>query len=62
MISEVLRSNETISSMIAREASKKEIFEEAKRQGFVTMIQDGVNKAVEGKTTIDEVLRVARLS
>ena len=62
MISEVLRVNETLTSMIAREASKAELTQEAFKQGFVTMIQDGVNKAVEGKTTIDEVLRVARLS
>ncbi|RUM46181.1 MAG: general secretion pathway protein GspE [Hydrogenimonas sp.] len=62
MISEVLRVDETLSSMIAREASKAEITAEAFKQGFVTMIQDGMNKALEGKTTIDEVLRVARLS
>ena len=62
MISEVLRVNETLTSMIAREASKAELTEEAFRNGFVTMIQDGVHKALEGKTTIDEVLRVARLT
>jgi general secretion pathway protein E len=62
MISEVLRTNETISSMIAREASKTEIAEEAVRQGFRSMVQDGVDKAIQGCTTIDEVLRVARLS
>ncbi len=62
MISEVLRVDDTLTSMIAREASKAELTQEALKQGFVSMIQDGVNKAVEGKTTIDEVLRVARLS
>ncbi len=62
MISEVLRVNETLTSMIAREASKAELTQEAFKQGFVTMIQDGVNKAIEGQTTVDEVLRVARLS
>jgi general secretion pathway protein E len=62
MISEVLRVNETLTSMIAREASKAELRQEAFKQGFITMVQDGVNKALEGKTTIEEVLRVARLS
>jgi len=62
MISEVLKIDEKLASMIAREASKAELMEEAMRQGFITMIQDGVNKAVEGRTTIDEVLRVARLA
>ena len=62
MISEVLRVGETLSSMIAREASKSELTQRAYEEGFVSMIQDGVNKALEGKTTIDEVLRVARLT
>ncbi len=62
MVSEVLRVSETLSSMIAREASKAELTEEAYKEGFVSMIEDGVKKALEGHTTIEEVLRVARLS
>jgi general secretion pathway protein E len=62
MVSEVLRVNEKLSSMIAREASKAELTEEAYKQGFVSMIEDGVKKALEGHTTIEEVLRVARLT
>ena len=62
MISEVLRIDDTLSSMIAKEASKAEILEIASKKGYVSMVQDGIEKAINGTTTIDEVLRVARLT
>lgn len=39
--------------------SEQEIKEVLKKQNMVTMIQDGVLKALEGTTTIEEVFRVA---
>jgi general secretion pathway protein E len=61
MISEVLLISEVMSRMIARNASKEELMKQAVEEGFVTMFEDGVKKALEGRTTIDEVYRVARL-
>ena len=61
MISEVLTVSETLSRMIARNASKEELMNQAVEEGFVTMFEDGVQKALEGKTTIEEIYRVARL-
>ena len=61
MISEVLSVSETLSRMIARNASKEELTKQAMEEGFITMFEDGVNKAMEGKTTIEEIYRVARL-
>lgn len=61
MVSEVLAIDEELSSMIARNASKEKIMEHAKKNGFIAMFQDGINKALEGKTTIDEVMRVTRI-
>jgi general secretion pathway protein E len=34
---------------------------QAIQEGFVSMFEDGINKALAGDTTIDEVYRVARL-
>jgi len=62
MVSEVLTVDDKLSSMIAREESKEKITQYAVEHGFINMLQDGINKALEGKTTIDEVLRVTRLS
>jgi len=61
MISEVLTVSETLSRMIASNASKEELTNQALKEGFVNMFEDGVNKALEGKTTIEEIYRVARL-
>jgi general secretion pathway protein E len=61
MIAEVLPVSETLSRMIARSASKEEMTKQAMEEGFVNMFEDGVQKALEGKTTIEEIYRVARL-
>jgi general secretion pathway protein E len=61
MISEVFPISETTSHMIAAGASKEELTKQANKEGFVSMLQDGIKKAEEGKTTIDEIFRVARL-
>jgi len=61
MISEVLTVSETLSRMIARNASKEELTKQAIEEGFISMFEDGVHKALEGKTTIEEIYRVARL-
>ncbi len=60
MISEVLPVSETLSSMIASGASKEELTKQAIKEGFVSMFQDGLKKALEGKTTVKEIIRVAR--
>lgn len=61
MISEVLTVSEQLSRMIASGASKEEMTNQAMEEGFVTMFEDGIHKALEGKTTIAEIYRVARL-
>jgi general secretion pathway protein E len=61
MISEVLTVSEPLSRMIANGASKEELTKQAMQEGFITMFEDGVHKALEGKTTIAEIYRVARL-
>ncbi|MEY3002156.1 MAG: hypothetical protein RLZZ428_531 [Pseudomonadota bacterium] len=61
MISEVLMVSETLARMIARGASKEELMNQAVEEGFVTMFEDGIQKALEGKSTIEEIYRVARL-
>jgi len=61
MISEVLIISETLARMIAKVASKEDLTKQALKEGFVTMFEDGINKALDGKSTIEEIFRVARL-
>ncbi len=44
--------------MIAKKASEDAIKEAARIQGMKTLFEDGLEKAKEGITTLDEVLRV----
>ena len=61
MISEVLPISDTLSRMIAANASKEKLTEQAMKEGFITMFEDGVKKALTGETTVEEIFRVARL-
>ncbi len=60
MVSEVLVVDENIQSMIARGSSKDDILEYALNNGFVTIFEDAAIRAANGKTTIEEVYRVAK--
>lgn len=59
-IYEVLEVTDEVSELIIRRASTDEIQDKAIGVGMVTMGQDGLVKALEGITTVEEVLRVTR--
>ena len=61
MISEVLMISDILSSMIAKGASKDDLRKQASKEGFVTIFENGIQRALEGKTTLEEIFRVARL-
>jgi len=56
---EILEMTPQLAGIILKEPSEEKILEEAKRQGMLTMKQDGILKVLDGITTIEEVLRVA---
>ena len=57
-IYEVLPVTETIKNLIIQRSSSDAIQEQAQKEGMVTMVEDGFVKAVQGITSIEEVLRV----
>lgn len=57
-IHEVLKITPAIKDLIMKGATTEALEEQAKSEGMLTMIEDGVFKAVQGITTIEEVLRV----
>ncbi|MBI2462788.1 MAG: Flp pilus assembly complex ATPase component TadA [Candidatus Spechtbacteria bacterium] len=59
-IYEVLEAGEVIKKLIMESASSDQIEEQAKKDGMLTMLEDGLMKAVQGITSIEEVLRVMR--
>ncbi|MDP3986014.1 MAG: GspE/PulE family protein [Candidatus Veblenbacteria bacterium] len=59
-IYEIMNMNPEVEKIIfANKASEAELQEIAVKNGMVTMVQDGLLKALQGITTVDEVFRVA---
>jgi len=60
MISEILPISEKISSMIAQGVPKSEIKDQAIKEGFMDMYYDGIIRAANGITSLDEIARVVK--
>jgi type IV pilus assembly protein PilB len=59
-IFEVLDVTERISRMVMEDVTANDIDKESRKNGMISMVQDGYLKALEGITTIEEVLRVSK--
>ncbi|MFA6295289.1 MAG: GspE/PulE family protein [Candidatus Paceibacterota bacterium] len=57
-IHEVLKMSQSIKDLIMKNATTNELEAQAKKEGMLTMLEDGIFKCVQGLTTIEEVLRV----
>jgi type IV pilus assembly protein PilB len=57
-IYEVLEITDSIRNMIVERKTTEEIDIQAKKEGMDSMIEDGIFKAVQGVTTVEEILRV----
>ncbi len=57
-IHETLRVTLPIKELIIRGATANEIEQQSKKEGMLTMLEDGIFKAVQGLTSIEEVFRV----
>ena len=57
-IHQVLKVTQAIKKLIIKNATTNEIETQAKKEGMLTMFEDGIFKAVMGITTVEEVLRV----
>ncbi len=58
VINEVLHVSPAINSMILTQTATEKIEAQARNEGMLTMAEDGIFKAAQGITTIEEVLRV----
>jgi type IV pilus assembly protein PilB len=59
-IYEVLEVTPTIETLINARATTEDIRKQARTEGMIVMLEDGMVKAKQGVTTIEEVLRVTR--
>jgi type IV pilus assembly protein PilB len=59
-IFEVIEMTEAISEMVAKRATSDEIERQAQKEEMIRMIEDGMIKAIQGVTSIEEILRVTK--
>lgn len=57
-IHEVLKMSATIKDLVMKSATTSQIEEQSKKEGMLTMLEDGIFQAAQGVTSIEEVLRV----
>ncbi|MES2225559.1 MAG: GspE/PulE family protein [Patescibacteria group bacterium] len=58
-LQEVLPISPAIRDLILEEASAAEIETQARKEGMLTLLEDGIYKATRGFTSLEEVLRIA---
>ena len=61
MISEVLIVTEEMANLIVEGKDRSIILKLAKENGFITMVEDAIEKLKRGITTIEEILRVVKV-
>jgi len=59
-IFETLEVSETIKELINKEKSSDEIQKQAEKENMITMLEDGLIKAAQRITSVEEILRVIR--
>jgi len=59
-IFEVMPISDSIARLILEKRTEGEIASSAKKEGMVSLVQDGLLKSLEGLTTLEEVMMVAR--
>jgi len=60
-IYEFLRMSESIKGLVLQTSDSNQISKAARKEGMVSLREDGIQKVIEGKTTVSEVLRVTQV-
>lgn len=58
-IFEVLEMSDTMRELVQQRSSSTKLLEQARKEGILTLMQEGFIKALSGKTTMEEVLKVS---
>lgn len=61
-IHELLEVDDTVRHLVLQRAGSEDIYAAARKNGMLTMLEDGFCKAMAGETSLAEVLRVAQLA
>lgn len=61
-IVEILRIDKGLDELIATHATRNQMFEYAVEQGFITMVQDGISKVLQGEIDLPELINTVDLT
>ena len=61
-LTEVLRFDAELDTLVARRAPAHELLEAAERRGFVTLARDAMRRVADGSSTLEEISRVVDLA
>ena len=59
-IREALEVSDAIKDMVVKRATSDEIEAQARKEGMLTMLEDGFVKAIQGTTSLEEILRITK--
>ncbi len=59
-LQEVMSTSEVLKELVSREESFEVLEAAAREEGMLTLVEDGIAKAAQGQTTIEEVVEVAQ--
>lgn len=60
VIGEVLEFDQELRNLIARDFRREEVQALLAKRGYITLVQDGLMKALQGQTSVEEVLRASQ--
>ncbi len=62
VVSEVLPFDRELDELVVAEAGRKELLAHALKQGFIPMVEDGVQKVITGVTDLKELMRIVDMT
>ncbi|MCE3254972.1 MAG: type secretory pathway, ATPase PulE/Tfp pilus assembly pathway, ATPase PilB [Rickettsiaceae bacterium] len=62
VIAEILPFDRDLDELVVEEASRKEMYSHIIKKGFIPMIEDGIEKVVQGLTDLKELMRVVDMT
>jgi len=62
VVSEILAFDSELDELIVNEASRKELMDHALKNGFIPMVEDGLEKVISGLIDLKELVRVVDLT
>jgi type II secretory ATPase GspE/PulE/Tfp pilus assembly ATPase PilB-like protein len=62
VIAEILPFDRELDDLVVNSAGRKEMYAYIMKKGFIPMVEDGINKVIQGATDIKELMRIVDMT